>query len=144
VSFNSASSAAFEFAQKSSSDVLIVLNVFFPFKNSAYITKAVDTLNLFKLDSVVSVRPDDSVFYLHSGKGLVDRRPDALTKHERDDLFRRSGGITVTTKQNLLASKTTVSGKIGHIMIDQISSFELRTQLDLQLFPLIINAKLHL
>lgn len=142
-SFNSASSAAHEFAQHVDFDVCIILNVYFPFKNPHYIMKAVDTLSLFNLNSIVSVRPDDSVFYLHSGKGLVDRRPDALTKHERDDLFRRSGGITVTTQKNLLTTQMSVSGKIGHIMIDQISAFELRTCLDLKLFSLIVNAKLH-
>jgi CMP-N-acetylneuraminic acid synthetase len=135
--------AAYEYSQQHNFDIYIILNVFYPFKNFRYILKAVDTLSIFNLDSVVSVRPDDSVFYLHSGKGLVDRRPDALTKHERDDLFRRSGGITVTTAKNLMETKMLVSGKIGHIMVDQISSFEIRTRLDLNLFSLIVNAKLH-
>lgn len=119
-------------------EILVLLNQDSPFRSELYIDKAINTCQVFDLDNVIAARQDDEIFFVHDGKGLVNRRPDIKKKCERDDLYRKVGGLTVIRRKSLLASGEILSGRIGHVILDQKSSLSIRTKFDWELANLLI------
>ena len=51
-------------------DIVSILYIDYPFKKSWQIDESIDTLNLFKVDSVDGVIQDNRFYYRHLGKGM--------------------------------------------------------------------------
>ncbi len=120
---------------------IALITVEYPFLKPHKIDDAIHTMLLFGADSLLSVRADNSVYYNHKGDGLhpiMER--DQFTKLERDTLFRHSGGISVVRKSQFQDSKKLISGRIGHMIIDQESAFGVFSQRDYELALLIEQA----
>ena len=112
-------------------EVITLLTLEYPFLSAMKIEDTINTLLLFGSDSIIGVRSSNSVFYQHHGDGLhpiLSR--DKFTKLEREALFKQTGGISATTKKSFLKTKEMISGKVGHIMMDQLSSIGLFSELD--------------
>ena len=86
---------------------------------------------LFGSIAVDTVMMDNSIFYYHDGTGL---KPwvDTFVRNERDDIYIRRGGVSVFRKDLLGNNLNTTSEKMGHVIVDKISSFEIRSQEDLE------------
>lgn len=108
---------------------LMVLNIESPFRNEMYIDKAIYVKQLHDVDVVFGVRVDDDLFYTHDGSGLQPRTPDGF-RLERDDLYRRAGGITLVDTSLLKKNNNIIGGKIGHIHMDQRAAFAIKSELD--------------
>ena len=138
--FESSSDLLLQIAkEKEEFEILVLLNQESPFRGNLYIDKAVNTCQVFDLDNVIAARQDDEIFFVHDGKGLVNRRPDVKKKLERDDLYRKVGGLTVIRRKSLLASGEILSGRIGHVILDQKSSLSIRTKFDWELAKLLVS-----
>ncbi len=112
-------------------DVISILTLEYPFLEAYKMDDVINTMLVFGSDSIIGVKSDNSVFYQHHGDGLhpiLDR--DKYTRLEREALYKQVGGITAVRKNSFLKSKEMVTGSVGHIMMDQQSSFGLFTQLD--------------
>ena len=129
----------FQLVSREEFEVLVLLNQESPFRSKLYIDKAVNTCQVFDLDNVIAARQDDEIFFVHDGKGLVNRRPDIKKKLERDDLYRKVGGLTVIRRKSLLATGEILSGRIGHVILDQKSSLSIRTKFDWELANLLVS-----
>jgi CMP-N-acetylneuraminic acid synthetase len=108
---------------------LMVLNIESPFRNEMYINKAIHVKQLYDVDVVFGVRMDDHLFFTHDGSGLKPRTRVGL-RLERDDLYRKVGGITLTDTSFFKKEKTIIGGKIGHINLDQKAAFTIKSELD--------------
>jgi len=108
---------------------LMVLNIESPFRNEMYINKAIHVKQLYDVDVVFGVRMDDDLFYTHDGSGLKPRTPDGF-RLERDELYRKVGGITLADTSFFKKEKTIIGGKIGHINLDQKAAFTIKSELD--------------
>ena len=89
---------------------------------------------LFGTDSIISVRPDNAIFYQHHGDGLhpiLNR--DKFTKLEREALFKQLGGITAVRKVAFDESKQMLCGKVGHVVIDQKAGLGLFSNIDFEI-----------
>ncbi len=120
-------------------EIIVLLNQESPFRTALYIEKAINTSLLFKLDTVIAARQDDDIFFIHDGKSLVNRRPDIKTKKERDDLFRKVGGLMVIRSDYLMSNSNLFSGRVGHVILDQKSAFTIRTKFDWQIAKLLVQ-----
>jgi glycosyltransferase involved in cell wall biosynthesis len=120
-------------------EAMMVLYIECPFRSTIYIDKSINTMRLFEVDSVDGVMQDSSLFYQYSEHGLRLHRPDNLLQLERDDLFRRCGGINLIRIESLKKYKKTVAGNIGHILMDQKSSFMIKSELDFFLANCIVE-----
>ncbi len=122
---------------------ITLITIEYPFLKSHKIDDAIHTMFLFGADSLLSVRADNSVYYNHKGDGLhpiMER--DQFTKLERDTLFRHSGGVSVVLRSHFEVSKKLISGRIGHMIIDQESAFGVFSEYDFQLAQLLeINSQ---
>jgi len=115
---------------------LVILTPNSPFSTSLHIDTAIYSSYLFSTDVVDSVTEDNSILYYHNGHGLVELSGGSI-RHERDYVYVRKGGITVYGKNHILKLLKT-SGFVentvmGHVVIDEYSSFEVKNLNDIGL-----------
>ena len=119
---------------------IVILTVEYPFVPPHKIDDAIHTLLLFGSDALIGVRADNSVFYQHHGDGLHPiMNRDKYTKLEREALFKQVGGINVVKTSSFEKSKAVITGKIGHMVMDQRSSLGIFSDFDLEMAQLIAN-----
>jgi len=112
--------------------VIIILDLRFPLLSFVKINDAANTLLLFGADSLVSVRPETSVFFKHDGTGMKSIfLEEKVSKLERNVIYKHVGGITITNMHSFISSNTIINGKVGHIVLDKNSSYMIETKEDI-------------
>lgn len=123
-------------------DAIVLLTIEYPLTASYVIADAIHTLFLFNSDSLISVRQESSMMFQHQGSGMQPiLNQDKVIKLEREALYKQAGGITVVRTSKFLEEKKMLTGKIGHIMMDQQSSMGIFTDFDLRLMESIIRVQ---
>lgn len=130
-------SLAFDHAQKLGNPFRYVMTAAleYPFVHEDILDDAVNTVELFKSDSVLSVRPDNKMYYRHNGQTLspiLDQ--EQFTRLEREALYRAVGGIMVSTKANFEQRGKINSGTMSHVVVDEKSAFGIHTEFDFQVY----------
>lgn len=120
--------------------VVILLSLESPLLNTRYIDSSVRSMMIFNADSVVSVRRNSKSLYTHSGKSITPVQSTELTKYERDDLFESSGGLVTFKLGKALEQNKTQCGVVSHILVDEVSGFELKSHLDIKIAELLENS----
>lgn len=108
---------------------IVILTPDYPFSTHAHIDAAMYYGYLFNVDVVDTVLEDSSIMYYHNGKGLVELF-DGEIRHERDNVYIRKGGITVYRKNHIQYVRSQIKQDAivrGHIVVDEYSSFEVRS-----------------
>ncbi len=115
-------------------DVCVMMSCEYPFVSGRQVGEAVDSMCLFDVDAVVSVRPETGMFYTHDGSGLQPlAHRDRLTRLERETWYRYAGGLTA---YRLSVLRRTLRGKAlrrGHVVVDPQGAIGLHTPFDLAL-----------
>ncbi|MEZ8666106.1 glycosyltransferase family 2 protein [Vibrio splendidus] len=111
----------------------VLLSIDYPFVQPKIIDSAIRSANIFGSDSVITVRSDANTHYRHTGSSMESIHSGSLTKYERDDLFEAKGGVTYSTLETLRNEKKLPAGKVGHVVVDQISGFQVLTAVDLNI-----------
>lgn len=115
-------------------EAFMILPIEYPFLKPQDIDDAINTLAIFKADSVLSVRIERSTFYQHHGDGMVPiLGQDKFTKLEREALYKGVGGLTVCTVPAFQVSKKILPGKVGHIVVDQLTAHGIFSAFDLEM-----------
>lgn len=116
-------------------EAIMTVSLEYPFADSDVIDDAINTLTLFKTDSVLSVRPDDKTYFQHTGHSL---RPildhDRFTRIEREALYKGAGGVAVSTIENFRKNKRVASGSIGHVVVDIKAAFAVNSSFELNMY----------
>lgn len=110
---------SFERTTERRRDVAVVLHIESPFRRPRHIDSAVDIMELFDTDSVISVRPDTDMLYRHNGGGLELIRSSQQLRLEAEELYREVGDLHVVRIPFLRQHRKTVGGKVGHIVMDE-------------------------
>jgi CMP-N-acetylneuraminic acid synthetase len=88
-------------------------------------------MKIFETDSMISVREENVTFYQHDGKGMKPiLNQEKFSKLEREALYKHAGGISAVKTDHFLSTKKVISGKVGHIVIDQKSAMGIKSKLD--------------
>ena len=97
-------------------DAVCVCCINTPFRRGRHIDKAVDTMTIFGVDSVISITEDISFFYHHGRNGLtpVNGSLQRTLRLERKALFKENGAIFLNRVDTVWAGKF-LGEKIGHI-----------------------------
>jgi glycosyltransferase involved in cell wall biosynthesis len=115
-------------------NTIIILDLRFPLISFVKINDAVNTLLLFGADSLVSVRPESSVFFRHDGTGMKTLfKEEKISKLERNVIYKHVGGITITNLQSFISSNSVINGQVGHIVLDKNSSYRIDTAEDISI-----------
>ena len=120
-------------------DALLMLYIEAPFRSTMYIDKAINTFQLYDVDVVDGVRSDNDIFYIHRGNGLELWHKDNRLRLEREELYRRTGGIHLIWTSIFMKTKDMLGGRIGHIFLDQQAGFSIKSELDWDIAELISN-----
>ncbi len=107
----------------------------FPFVGSEILDDTVNTIELFKSDSVLSLRPDNKMYYRHTGHTLepiLDQ--EKFTKLEREALYRAAGGVMASTIESFKKHGKINAGVMSYVMVDEISAFGIFSEFDFRIF----------
>jgi len=122
-------------------DAIMMLYIECPFRSTMYINKAINTMQLYDVDIVDGVKPDDNMFYVHTGNGLEPWHKNKRLRLERDELYRRVGGIHLISRETLERTKDMLGGKIGHIVLDRQAAFSIRCDIDWAIANILVHKK---
>ena len=120
---------------------ILMLYSDFPFRSTMYINQAIHMFQLHDVDSISTVRKDEDMFFVHSGHGLEPWRRSNKLRLERDDLYRRAGGLHLINKNILLEKKNMLYGKMGHVVVDKKAAFKVRSDFDFKVADIIAKGK---
>lgn len=102
-----------------------------PFVDNNTIDDAINTLLIFKANSLISVRPEDSKFYSHTGNGMkAILNQDSFTKLEREAIYKYTGGIIIANAKSAVENGKLIHGEVGHIVVSEESSLNITSDFD--------------
>lgn len=113
-------------------DILAILFIEAPFRTGRYIDKAVDTMRIYEVEVLDGIREEDDIFYFHDGDGLKPWKFNSGLRLERENLYRRVGGLHLIRRAFLEKERNLLRGKIGHIVFDERAAFTIRSEMDWQ------------
>lgn len=119
---------------------VFILNIETPFKKPKYIDMAYSVLKYFGVDKVISVRPESDEFLQHDGKGLVPVRKSQTLRLEREEIYRKAGGIQLIRAPSSL-DQNSAEIKQGHIIIDEEAAINVISKWSWELASLIADKK---
>lgn len=114
----------------------------YPFVHEDILDDAVNTVELFKSDSVLSVRPDNKMYYRHNGQTLnpiLDQ--EQFTRLEREALYRAVGGIMVATKSSFESRGKINAGTMSHVVVDERSAFGIFSEFDFNVYQALLEER---
>lgn len=112
----------------------------YPFVHADILDDAVNTVELFKSDSVLSVRPDNKMYYRHNGQTLnpiLDQ--EQFTRLEREALYRAVGGIMVSTVSSFDERGKINAGTMSHVVVDEKSAFGIFSEFDFNIYRALLK-----
>lgn len=118
---------------------IFVLLIEYPFRSWKYIDMASNTMDIFKIDRVISVKQEDKKFYRHSGKSLVPIDSQFFLKLEKNQIFSETGGIYLIKRGTMFKDKE-IDKKIGHINIDPLGSFDISSDYGWELAKTLVKS----
>jgi len=128
-------------SRRPSPDAIAELFIEFPFRTPHVIDSAIDLLEIFSTDRVVGVRPETDGFYTHEGNGLIPLKKVRQLRLEREDIFRVVGAVSVTRPSFLESDAALDSARLGHVVVDQKSSFCIRSEWDWEIAQLEVDRR---
>jgi CMP-N-acetylneuraminic acid synthetase len=117
-------------------DAFVVLYTESPFRTSQQIDNGFDVMEVFKTETVVSVRPDGDVFYRHNGARLEPLRKTRLLRLEREELYREAGQMFFVRYPFFKKEHRIIGGRMGHLVMDEHSAHRIRTERDWEIATL--------
>ncbi len=118
---------------------IFVLFIDYPFRSWKFLDMASDTMDIFDIDRVISVKPEEKNFYKHSGKSLIPIDTQYFLKQEKNEIFSETGGIYLIKRGTMFKDKET-DKKIGHINIDPIGSFDINSDYGWELAQVLVKS----
>lgn len=125
-------------------DAITIQSVEYPFVKSYLVDDSINTMFVFNSDSLVGVRQEGRLLFQHFGDGMHPiMNQEKFAKLERESLYKLSGGIYAVRTEAFLANDRITFGRIGHVMIDQVSAMGLFSDVDWQLAEWVIEKQVH-
>ena len=115
-----------------------------------HLENAMNTCEIFNLDAVIGIRPIDDVLFRHNGKTLsplryndsiYDKDTNVKILIEAQQIYSEAGNFLVIKKNKIKEIDNLKKLKIGHEILGEISSFEIKNNFDLKLAKLISKNK---
>lgn len=116
-------------------EYVITASLEYPFVEHGILDDMVNTLLLFKVDSVLSVRPDNRMYYQHTGHTLKPiLEQDQFTKMEREAIYKGAGGLVISSIESFKKYGKINGGKTSHVVVDEQTAFGVFSEFDFILF----------
>jgi CMP-N-acetylneuraminic acid synthetase len=116
------------------------LSIESPFRKSRHIDSALDVLNLFDVDSVVSVIPENSMLYHHDEQHLKPLSSKKFLRLESNEIYREAGNMHIFSAEFFKKTGRIVGGKMGHIIIEEKYGIDVDSEWKWQMCLLLDNS----
>ena len=110
-------------------DYMMIVNVVCPFLNTSSFEAAINLIKIFETDEVIAVKKENDNFFVHNGKSLKSIHKNINLSLERNEVLREIGGLRLIKIDKIGNNHNT----IGHIFLDEKSSFIIKTEQDLKI-----------
>lgn len=123
---------------------IMVLNVELPFRSQFHIEKAINTMRIFPVDSVIGVVLENDLFFHHNGHGLsaIGNSPDMPNIYfENRYMYRKVYGMHLISMNFFQKTKQIIGGKIGHIVFDNYEAMTIFNKTQLEIANFILKVK---
>ena len=122
-------------------EAFMILPIEYIFLSGAVIDDAINAIEIFKADSLISVRQEYDSFYQHHGNGMTPilEQANNYTHLEREALFKAAGGIQLSKLAAFKREKRIQAGKVGHIVVDRKTAIGVFSSFDLQIADLLLE-----
>ncbi len=122
-------------------DYVVMSKLKNPFRNSNHIENALNIINIFNLDKVIGVSSENKTFFTHDGNSLTPLRQfdkeeignikqKINVRVESEEIYKDCGAFAVYDLKYLLSNKDKKNVKIGHELLDKLSSYQIDNQFD--------------
>tara|TARA_B100001964_G_scaffold245293_1_gene331313 strand:- start:1854 stop:3137 length:1284 start_codon:yes stop_codon:yes gene_type:complete len=119
-------------------DAVCILSITAPLRKYKHIDKAIDTLIIFDVDSVISIQEELSYCYFHRRNGLT---PVSNSKRhlriERNAIYKENGAVYLS-RTNILEGGELLGNRISHIAMLPEESIKINNNFDIWLAEKII------
>ncbi len=119
-------------------EAVMVLYINTPFRRTMHIEKAIDTLTIFDVDTVISVAEELAYCYFHGDHGLIPVQKNREIRIEKKAIYKETGAILLT-KVNAQTDANFYGKKVGHILMLPEESIKIKSPFDLWLAEKIIK-----
>lgn len=120
-------------------DAVCILYINTPLRRGYHIDKAVDTMKIFDVDSVISVQEELRHCYHHTRYGLESiNMPENGMRIERKSIYTENSAIYLT-KSDVIRGGNFLGRKIGHIAMLPEESIKINSEYDLWMVRKIIS-----
>lgn len=119
-------------------DAVMLLYTHTPIRKYIHIEKAIDTMLIFNVDSVVSVCEDLNFYYHHTKSGLAPLVNRRFLRLERDALYKENGAIYLS-KTSAIKKDNFLGTKLGHIVMLPEESIKVDSEFNFWLAEKIIK-----
>jgi glycosyltransferase involved in cell wall biosynthesis len=114
-------------------EAVCILYISTPLRRARHIDKAIDTMAIYGVDSVISVREELAACYQHRRFGLTPiSNSKGSYRLEKDVVYKENGAIFLT-RASVIKSGELLGKKIGHIIMLPEESIKINTAFDLWL-----------
>jgi len=121
-------------------DAVMLLFITSPLRESRHIQKAIDTLQIFKCDSVVSVYENNGYFYRHGKHGLEPIIKERKLRLERETFYADNGAILLS-RVNAVSPESFIGRTVSHIQMTPEESFQIDTDFEFWLVEQILQQR---
>lgn len=97
-------------------EAVMLLFINAPLRRKMHIEKAIDTMAIYKLDSVVSVCEELSFCYQHQRNGLVPIQHTRELRLEREAIYKENGAVFLSRTESIMQGAV-LGEKLGHIIM---------------------------
>ncbi len=119
-------------------DAVCTLYINTPLRMAKHIDKAIDTLSIFDIDSVISVEEELALCHQHGKYGLVPIAKSRDLRIERKSIYKENGAIYLS-KSSVIRSNKLVGEKLGHIIMLPEESVRINSEYSVWLAEMIIK-----
>jgi len=119
-------------------DAVCILYVNTPLRKARHIEKAIDTMSIFDVDSIISVEEELNYCYQHGRMGLASvRKSRRNVRVEREAIYKENGAIYLT-RAEVIHKGRLLGERIGHITMEPHESIKITSELSLWMTEKII------
>lgn len=108
---------------------VMVLQVNSPLRRAMHIEKAIDTMAIFNVDTVISVAEELAYCYNHANHGLIPVQKNRDLRIEKKAIYKENGAILLS-RVNVSTDKNFHGGKVGHIVMLPEESIKIKSPFD--------------
>ncbi|WP_415380079.1 glycosyltransferase family 2 protein [Halosimplex sp. TS25] len=114
-------------------DVVAVLPYVTPLRTAGHVDEAVDTMQIFSVDSVISVEQNKKFLWQPGKFGLEPLFEERLLREEKEGLYQENGAVYVT-RPSVVRNRSEITGEhVGHVLMQRHTSVHVDSWIDLKL-----------